>query len=260
MANTVTQKRGASVTKGKKPASILAQEKLLKLFQNSTFKSEETLKESVLATQFGVTRHAMREALNQAIGWGVVEYKPYCGYRIRKITIYDLLDFYEVREAIEPIAARAIAQTRPRKVLEKLEYYFVKMEEASKGKAENNNDLKLYSSKFHLTVVNNCGNRNFAHMQNISNIIATFYFNSIATNTFYRHNVLNTTASFLGENFTDNEYHELNTKLTIDMHRKMIESLKSGNAEEAEKLFRELAYAQVKNLRNIILFQKGTTK
>ena len=31
----------------------------------------------------------MREALSQAIGWRLVEYVPYCGYRIRVFTLGD---------------------------------------------------------------------------------------------------------------------------------------------------------------------------
>jgi DNA-binding GntR family transcriptional regulator len=245
------QIRRTSVAAGKKPASILAQEKLLELFQNGVFKSEETLKESVLAAQFGVTRPAMREALNQAVGWGIVEYKPYCGYKIREFSVYDLLECYEMREAIEPIAAYRLAQVRPPEVLVMLEEYLGKLEKAIL--ANEHEQIVLYDSKFHLSVIEHCGNKSFARMQNISNLAATFYINSPADK--FIHTVQNGTSQFLGESFTDQEYKELNIKLTIDMHRKMLQNLQSGNAEEAEKLFRAHAHEQVKNLRNIIVFQ-----
>jgi len=250
------QTRRTSVAPGKKPASILAQEKLLELFQNGIFKSEETLKESVLATQFGVTRPAMREALNQAVGWGIVEYKPYCGYKIRKFSIYDLLECYEMREALEPVAAYRLAQVRPPEILTMLEEYLVKLEKAVL--ADNKEQGALYDSKFHLSVIEHCGNKSFARMQNISNLAATFYINSPADK--FRHIVQNGTSQFLGESFTDQEYKDLNIKLTIDMHRKMLESLQSGNVKEAENLFREHAHIQVANLRDIIVFQGNTEK
>ncbi len=249
------KKRRTSVAPGKKPDSILAQEKLLELFQNGVFKSEETLKESVLATQFGVTRPAMREALNQAVGWGIGEYKAYCGYKIRKFSIYDLLECYEMREALEPIAAARIAQTRPPKVLAMLEEYLEKLEKAfMAGERE---QAALYDSKFHLSIIENCGNKSFARMQNISNLAATFYSSSRFEDE-YRHTVMTETASYLGEDFTDQEYDELGIKLTIDMHQKMLDSLKAGNAEDAEKLFKTHAHTQVENLRKIIVFQGNT--
>ena len=250
------KKHRTSVKPGKKPDSILAQEKLLELFQNGVFKSGDNLKETVLAPQLGVTRPAMREALNQAVGWGIVEYKPYCGYKIRNFSIYDLLECYEMREALEPVAAWRVAQMRPPKVLAMLEEYLLKLEEAIlSGKHEMAN---LYDSKFHLSVIENCGNRSFTRMQNISNLAATFYINS-PTNQ-YKHLVQNNTSQFLNKEFTDQEYNELNTRLTVDMHRRMLESLKNGNSEEAAKLFREHAHIQVENLRNIIVFQGSEIK
>lgn len=250
------KKHRTSVAPGKKPDSILAQEKLLELFQNGVFKSGDTLKETVLAIQLGVTRPAMREALNQAVGWGIVEYKAYCGYKIHEFSIYDLLECYEMREALEPIAAYRLAQMRTPKVLVMLEEYIVKLEKAIS--ANEHKQMALYDSRFHLSVIEYCGNKSFARMQNISNLAATFYINSPADK--FRHIVQNGTSQFLGESFTDQEYKELNIKLTVDMHRKMLESLQSGNAKEAEKLFREHAHIQVTSLRDIIVFQGNTEK
>jgi DNA-binding GntR family transcriptional regulator len=247
------KKHKTSVTTGKKPASIIAQEKLLELFLNGVFKSDDTLKESVLATQLKVTRPAMREALNQAVGWGIVEYKPYCGYKVRRFSIYDLLESYEMREAIEPIAAWRLAQTCPPEVTAKLEDYLVKFENAVL--AGDSEKAFFYDSKFHISIVEYCGNKSFARMQSIANLSTTFYFGSEIKQ--YKHLVRNHTNALLNENFTDDEYNELNKKLTIDMHRKMLDSIKMGKAEEAEQLFREHAHIQVENLRNILVFQRG---
>ena len=250
------KKHRTSVAPGKKPDSILAQEKLLELFQNGVFKSGDTLKETVLAVQLGVTRPAMREALNQAVGWGIVEYKAYCGYKIHEFSIYDLLECYEMREALEPIAAYRLAQMRPPKVLAMLENFIDKLEAAILS--GNREQAALYDSKFHLSMIEYCGNKSFARMQSIANLSTTFYFSSEMEQ--YKHLVKNHTTQFLNDEFTDQEYKELNIKLTIDMHQNMLESLQSGNAKEAEELFREHAHIQVANLRDIIVFQGNTAK
>jgi DNA-binding GntR family transcriptional regulator len=245
------KERKTSVAPGKIPASILAQQKLLELFREGTFKSGETLKESVLAGQLGVTRPAMREALTQAVGWGIVEYIPYCGYKIRDFTIYDLLECYELREALEPIAAWRIAQTRPQKVISQLESYIENFEQAEKE--GDRNKVNRYDYQFHLAVIENCGNRCFARMQSMANFATAFFFSSNVGE--YRFTVKNHTSQMLGDNYTEIEYNELNSKLTIEMHRRMLNSLKEGHADEAEKLFREHAHIQVENLRNIIVYQ-----
>ena len=248
------KKRRTSVAPGKKPASILAQEKLLELFRDGVFKSGETLKESVLAQQLEVTRPAMREALNQAVGWGVVEYQPYCGYKVRKFSIYDLLECYEMREALEPIAAWRLAQMRPPEVIAKLEEYLEKFEDAVLS--GNSERAIFYDSRFHISTIEYCGNKSFARMQSLANLSTTFYFNSEQEG--YKHLVKNHTNSLLNEDFTDDEYSALNVKLTVDMHKRMLNSIKTGNAKEAERLFREHAHIQVENLRNIIVFQGGS--
>ena len=82
------------------PDFISASEQLTRLLFSKELESGYPLKESLLAKQFHVTRPAMREALSQAIGWRLVEYVPYCGYRIRVFTLGDLRDWTELREAI----------------------------------------------------------------------------------------------------------------------------------------------------------------
>lgn len=72
----------------------------------------QSLKESVLAREFGVGRVAMREVLCQAIGWGIVEYVPFRGYQVRDFTLREIADRLELRLCVEPRAARLLAESR----------------------------------------------------------------------------------------------------------------------------------------------------
>ena len=77
---------------------------------SAPLKGGQPLKESALAREFGVSRASVREALNQLVAQRLVEYVPFCGFRVRVFTLGDLRDWIEMREAIEPIAARRLAR------------------------------------------------------------------------------------------------------------------------------------------------------
>ena len=103
------------------PAGVQALHILLDKLRNNEYPPGTPLRETVLAVEFDLSRNAVREALNRMVGWDIVEYLPFRGYRIRNLSLRDLLEWYELREAIEPIAARRLALIRSRKVVAELE-------------------------------------------------------------------------------------------------------------------------------------------
>jgi DNA-binding GntR family transcriptional regulator len=246
----LTKEKKSQLDKDKKPSTLIAQEELLKLFKNGVFKSGDALKETVLATQWGVTRPAIRAALNQAVGWGIVEYVSYRGYRVREFTIYDLLEGYEVREALEPIAAWRLAQSCPVSVLDYLEYAVKNFEEALRNKQKE--QTVLYCSKFHFGIIEHCGNKSFARVQNISSIAMSFYSTSALEE--YRH-LIRSNAACDSKDFNEDEYNKKHVEETIDMHWQLLNSIKSGDAPLAEQLFKNYLHDLVQNMRNAILYQ-----
>ena len=92
------------------PVFIRAEESLFAKFMCGGFSNGEVLKESRLALEFGVSRRAMREALYQAVGWGVVEYVSFKGFRILDFSLRALHDLAELRDAVETAAARHLAE------------------------------------------------------------------------------------------------------------------------------------------------------
>jgi len=63
-----------------------------------------------VARFFDVSRIPVREALKALVAEGLVEHRPYVGYRVVNLTNADLAELYEVRHALEstalPVAAR----------------------------------------------------------------------------------------------------------------------------------------------------------
>jgi GntR family transcriptional regulator, vanillate catabolism transcriptional regulator len=70
----------------------------------------ERLLEVQLSQQLEVSRTPIREALITLAEEGLVEYRPNGGYAVRSFSPTDIADAYTVREAIEALACRIIAE------------------------------------------------------------------------------------------------------------------------------------------------------
>jgi DNA-binding GntR family transcriptional regulator len=68
------------------------------------------LGEEVLAARFGVSRGPLREALRRLEGGGLVVRLPHLGVRVVTLSKSDLSEIYEVREALEGLAAKLAAR------------------------------------------------------------------------------------------------------------------------------------------------------
>lgn len=78
------------------------------------------LSEQTLADAFGVSRGPLREAIRQLEGRKLVERIPYVGARVLALSPKDILDIFIVREALEGMAARLVAETATDQQLEEL--------------------------------------------------------------------------------------------------------------------------------------------
>ncbi len=231
----------------KAPGFVVAQEKLLEKLLRGGLAAGEAIKESALAREFGVNRPSVREALCQAIGWGVVEYVPYCGYRIRDFSLGDLLDWYKLREGIEPIAARDLAENRPPSVLRELEAIIAASRENSPSPDAPGNDLA-----FHMALVSGCGNKRFADPAMLCYFAVIFAI---------------TIESVIELNYRDGLYPQLREKCSTleeyrslvrgnsgNSHAKILELIRAGETSAAEEWVRGHARARVDSMRKMIDF------
>ena len=231
-----------SKTTANKPAMVTVIKRLTDELAIGKFKSGQAIKESVLAKKYGVSRNAIREALNQIVGWGLFEYIPYRGYQIKNFSIHNLLQWDELREALEPIAARRLAKYRPTRALELLKKYYNDMEEAFANMDES--ALCRADFNFHSCVVEQCGNESFSHLQTVSNLAASFYFGMSIMEANQDVVRLSEFDSDLRGSGKREDFEKLFFS-TLDGHREMYESIVSGDADKAEKIFRHHTHNQV---------------
>ena len=81
-------------------------EKLKSQIIDFTLKPGQKLQDRQLALKLGVSRTPVREALNRLVQEGFARQTPGQGYFVKEVTIKDIEDLYEVRKALEILAAQ----------------------------------------------------------------------------------------------------------------------------------------------------------
>jgi len=84
------------------------------------FEAGHRLKETALASELGVSRTPLRQALHRLVAEGWLEQSPRQGVRVREWTEQDIYDIFDIRLLLEPHAAAMAARRRSDAQLEQL--------------------------------------------------------------------------------------------------------------------------------------------
>jgi DNA-binding GntR family transcriptional regulator len=114
------------------------------------------LVESGLATQFGVSRGLLREAIRELIETGLVVNRPYAGTFVTEINEQILRDVYDVRRVIERQAYITIWPHRDKAFRVELQNRFDTMMKAVES-GDLNEEIRT-EAHFHGLVYERCGN------------------------------------------------------------------------------------------------------
>lgn len=85
------------------------QEQVRTMIDNGTLRPGERVNEQALAMQLGVGRNSAREALRSLERTGLVRIVPNRGAEVRKVSLEEALDLYDVRAGIAHTAGRLAA-------------------------------------------------------------------------------------------------------------------------------------------------------
>jgi DNA-binding GntR family transcriptional regulator len=116
----------------------------------------EWLRQERLARELGVSHTPIREALKQLEVEGLVEHVPYRGVRVVEFNVDDVIDIYNMRSALEGLAAAAAAQNAsPEEVAElrRLHEEIIAIPETG----ETQHQLKELNRQFHRGIVHASG-------------------------------------------------------------------------------------------------------
>lgn len=117
-------------------ASDKAYRTLLHEIVNGDLAPGTVLAEVEQSTRLGVSRTPLREALSRLMADGLVESAPGRGVVVTEVSLENITELYEVREALEEQAARLAAQRRDPKVFIKIAEEFAHASELIESGAE----------------------------------------------------------------------------------------------------------------------------
>ncbi len=195
-----------------KPLRDVVFENIRSAIMEGTLKPGERLMEIQLAEQLGVSRTPVREAIRKLELEGLVIMLPRKGAYVASISKKDLVDILEVRIGLEGLAAYYSAERITEEGLKKIEKISEELKEyVCKNDIEN---ILKKDEEFHNCIFESTGNARLKSM--MFSVWETVY------------------------RFRLKYMSDYNSAVNIvEEHNKIIEALKKGNADLAEKLAKE---------------------
>ncbi|NLY75741.1 MAG: GntR family transcriptional regulator [Firmicutes bacterium] len=195
-----------------KPLRELVFESLREAIISGHLRPGERLMEIQLAEEMGVSRTPVREAIRKLELEGLVVMLPRKGAYVAGLSLKDIVDVFEIRGALEGLAAELAAERINEAELEELERYLVKIaENIDKGDLEK---VVATDTDFHSLLYKASRNQRLSQIiNNLREQIQRFRTTSL---------------SYPGR-----------MKAALEEHRKIVEAISERNGELACKLAQE---------------------
>lgn len=176
---------------------------------NGRYKENEELREVAIGEELGVSRTPVREAFRQLELEGLIQIVPNKGAYVTGITVKDVKDIYMIRSSLEGMCARlATEHITPEQLEELEENVYIASFHASKGHMEQMTEL---DNRFHHILYEACDSKM------LQNLLQDFHQYVIRI----RKKTLSTKERGIASN---------------EEHRQIMEAIKAGKPEEAERL------------------------
>jgi DNA-binding GntR family transcriptional regulator len=188
------------------------EEAILQALSVGDLKPGDQVKESDIALQAGISRGPVREAIQRLVGEEILVYYPHRGTFVAEWTSADIREIYSLRGLLEGYAARLTVQRMTAEQLAELSSIVEEM--VQKAKAGDTTGVFEYDLLFHQCVVELAGHKL------VSKLLANLH----RRISFYIKLDEGSTARL--DQYAENHY-------------LLLESLKSGDPEKAEAVFRD---------------------
>jgi len=124
-------------------------EQLMESIMDGKIGMGEKLNTEELATQLGVSRMPVRDAIKQLEVMGLVETTPYAGARVIELNKQDVGEIYLERKALEPLAAYYACQNITDEEIEQVEEIHKKLQAVMNSKEASAKEIFLLNRSFH---------------------------------------------------------------------------------------------------------------
>ncbi|MCD7896975.1 MAG: GntR family transcriptional regulator [Planctomycetaceae bacterium] len=177
---------------------------------NNEFPADATLTETLLCNKYGFSRTPVREALHRLSSEGFVVFIKDKGAFVAQIGLEDLLQNYEIREALEGMAAKLCAVRSNKALVEELNGLLQKIKAChAKG---NLSQAMAYDMEFHRRLIR--GSKN-TRLEAIMGVVL---------------DLISCMAYKADEDIIS---------LSIEDHERILDAIESSDAEQAEAIMRE---------------------
>lgn len=184
------------------------------------YKHGEELKETAIGTELGVSRTPVREALRQLELEGLVNLIPNKGAYVMGITAKDVKDIYQIRSLLEGLCAKWATELVTAEQLADLEEV-IYLSEFHAGREHHEQVLEL-DNKFHELLYKFSGSKILEH------VLSDFHH--------YVQRIRKITMASKDRAVKSNEE-----------HKQIVEAMKTGDAETAERLANQHIMNTIKN-------------
>jgi GntR family transcriptional regulator of vanillate catabolism len=147
---------------GESTRSEDATRRLRDMILHGDFSVNDRLQEIQLSAVLGVSRTPIRTALNTLHNEGLLDYTPKTGYRVRALTLAEILQAYSVRSVLEGLACRIVATAGlGEKAVRKFERMLGQYEQIMRKNSHSEFDrmgIAELNQQFHTLILQQAGN------------------------------------------------------------------------------------------------------
>ena len=191
-----------------------------------TYRPNQRLVETEIATELGASRTPVREALFRLVKDGLA-IKTRQGLQVREFTLPEIREVYEVRAALEGYAARLAAQLRRRGALKAIESSLKLHAKTSLDTAVDRMKVVETNADFHNAVLAAAGND---RLQALAAANRSYFFN-------------NEIAAITGEQAL---------RAALDEHVEIFDAIRVGDADAAEQIVRQHVMAGLEVIESFL--------
>lgn len=149
----------------RKTAEELATEELRDYIISGKSRQGERIVEQQLSAKLQVSRATIRAALHQLMRDGLVTLTRYSGWYVKDFDARDINELFSLRESLEGLATRKVAETRTRNVADTITRAFAELEESCR---KNNRERAAQADfNFHAAIVDLAGHSRLASIYTI---------------------------------------------------------------------------------------------
>ncbi|MDD2533299.1 MAG: GntR family transcriptional regulator [Eubacteriales bacterium] len=190
----------------------IAYQSIKRAILNNEYEPDAMLIEGVLCEQLGFSKTPVREALRRLASENYVQYIPEKGTFVSKMEMDDFIQIFDVREALEGMAAKICALRKDKALVDKLEITF---NQIYIDLIDGNSVLNIKDDlEFHHLIIEGSRNKNLIN---------------------FSRSLMDQINRYASTTYNDPD----RLKLSFNEHREILDAITSGDPELSEKKLRE---------------------